>query len=108
MKNYSKAIFSILVMFFAQSALQAQNQPTTISKTDSKTGVRVTTIVKPLPTLSEQVRDFELKLAEAEKVTMMVSNGTGVKYKLSFSLIKYYIESDPAERRRLEALENKQ
>ncbi len=108
MKNYSKAIFSILVMFFALSALQAQNQPTTISKTDSRTGVRVTTIVKPLPTLSEQVRDFELKLAEAEKDPMMVSNGTVGKYKIALSRLKNDLEIENAERRRLEALETKQ
>jgi hypothetical protein len=108
MKNYSRAIFSILLVFFALSALQAQNQPTTISKTDSKTGVRVTTIVKPLPTLSEQLRDFEIKLAEAEKDPILVSNGTVEKYKIVLARLKNELEIENAERRKLEALENKQ
>jgi hypothetical protein len=108
MKNYSRAIFSIFLLFFALSALQAQNQPTTSSKTDSKTGVRVTTIVKPLPTLSEQLRDFEIKLAEAEKDPILVSNGTVEKYKIVLTKLKNELEIENAERRKLEALEDKQ
>jgi len=97
-----------LSLFFVLNTLQAQNQQTIKYNIDAKTGVRVTTIVKPLPTLSEQVRDFELKLADAEKDPVLNSNGTVEKYRLALARLRNELEIENAERRRLEALENKQ
>jgi len=104
MKNLSSAILSISLLFFA---VTAKSQQTTKSNTDSKTGVRVTTIVKPLPTLSEQVHDIELKLAEAEKDQILISNGTVEKYKLVLARLKNDLEIENTERRRIEVLESK-
>ena len=107
MKKYTLALFSFLMTVLVINTAQAQNQQTTTSTTDPKTGVRVTTIVKPLPTLAEQVRDFEIKLAEAESDSKMVANGTVDKYKLVLIQLRKDLEIENLERKRLESLEKK-
>ena len=107
MNRYSKLLFSISMLLCGLSSLQAQNQQNITSNTDPKTGVRVTTIVKPLPSLAEQVRDFEIKLAEAESEQKLVANGTVDKYKLVLNQLKKNLEIENLERKRLESLEKK-
>ena len=107
MKEYSIALLSVILMVFSITSSYAQNQQTVNSNTDSKTGVRVTTIVKPLPTLSQQVEALEIKLAEAQKDPALVSNGTVDKYNLVLLQLRKELEIENNERKRIEALEKK-
>jgi hypothetical protein len=107
MKKYSELLFSLLMLFLFINIAGAQSQQTTNSTTDPKTGVRVTTMVKPLPTLIEQVRDFETKLANAERDPKLVDNGTIDKYKLVLIQLRKDLEIENIERKRLESLEKK-
>jgi hypothetical protein len=107
MKKYSELLFSVLLLFLVINIAGAQIQQTTNSTTDPVTGVRVTTMVKPLPTLLEQVRDFEIKLAKAESDQKQVANGTVDKYKLVLIQLRKDLENENLERKRLESLEKK-
>jgi hypothetical protein len=107
MKKYSELLFSVLLLFLVINLAGAQSQQTINSTTDPKTGVRVTTIVKPLPTLTEQVSDFEIKLAEAEKDPTLVSNGTVDKYRTVLIQLRKNLEIENNERKKLESLEKK-
>ena len=107
MKKYTIALFSLLLTVLSLNIARAQSQQSTNSTTDPKTGIRVTTIVKPLPTLTEQVRDFEIKLAEAESDPKLVANGTVDKYKLVLIQLRKDLEIENIERKRLESLEKK-
>ena len=108
MKKYSELLFSLLLLFLVINIAGAQSQQTTnTTTTDPNTGVRVTTMVKPLPTLIEQVRDFEIKLANAERDPKQVENGTVDKYKLVLIQLRKDLEIENLERKRLESLEKK-
>lgn len=107
MKKYSELLFSLLLLFLVINIAGAQSQQTTNTTTDPNTGVRVTTMVKPLPTLIEQVRDFEIKLANAERDPKLVENGTVDKYKLVLIQLRKDLEIENLERKRLESLEKK-
>ena len=97
MKKYLKLLFAVFLLGFSLTSAYAQNQQTINSSTDSKTGVRVTTIVKPLPTLVEQVETFEIKLAEAEKDPILVSNGTVEKYRIVLIHLRKELEIENNE-----------
>ena len=107
MKKYLKLLFVVFLLGFSLTSAYAQNQQTINSNTDSRTGVRVTTIVKPLPTLTEQVEAFEIKLAEAEKDPTLISNGTVDKYKIVLIQLRKDLDIENNERKRIEALEKK-
>jgi hypothetical protein len=104
MKKY---ILSSLIFFLLMNTVIAQNNSLSSSKTDSNTGVRVSTIVRQLPTLSEQVVDMEKKLAEAESDSKMHENGTVLKYKLVLDMLRKELEAENAERMTIIATENK-
>lgn len=84
-----------------------QNNNLSSSSTDSNTGVRVSTIVRQLPTLTEQVMDMEKKLAEAESNSKMHENGTVSKYKLVLDVLRKELDAENAERMRIITKENK-
>lgn len=107
MKKYSELLFSVLLLFLVINFAGAQSQQTTNTTTDPNTGVRVTTIVKPLPTLSEQVKAFEIKLANAERDPKLVKDGTVDKYKLVLIQLRKDLEIENIERKRLESIEKK-
>ncbi len=105
MKNYSSVIITIFLMLFIVYSAEAQQSVS--SNSDPKTGIRVTTIIKPLPTLSDQVRDIEIKLSEAEKDEKLVTDGTVDKYRLVLNQLKKDLEAENDERKRIEALKKK-
>jgi len=107
MKYFIKSFVVVYFCFFAGMSYAQNNNTTTVSaNTDPKTGIRVTTKITPLPTLSEQVANLEQKLAAAAAEPQLLQNGTADKYRAALAEKRRELAEEEAERQRI-ANENK-
>jgi hypothetical protein len=87
----------ILLVFFSYSAAVSA-QTTTTTNTNPQTGVRITTNVKPLKSLSDQVKELEQNLEMAKKQPELMENGTVAKYEAALAQRRKQLEEENAVR----------
>lgn len=93
-------VFSGIVLCYAQNTLA---QTTTESKTDPKTGIRVTTRITPLqpeesrkPTIAElqqQIEKVEVLWANAKQNPVDVQSGMAAKYESTLQYLRAELDS---------------
>jgi hypothetical protein len=85
----------ILLVFFSYSAAVSA-QTTTTTNTNPQTGVRITTNVKPIASLSDQVKDLEQKVKMAKTQPELIDNGTLAKYEAALAQRRKQLEEENA------------
>jgi hypothetical protein len=96
--QYMKRIILLFVLSFLFTAgLQAQNT------TNSNQSVKITTNVRPIPSLAEQVVQIEKQIEWVRAQPELVEDGTLAKWEKALAEKKKALAAEEAERRKIEA-----
>lgn len=87
---------SVLLLFSLQISMSAQT--TTTSSTGTHSTVKITTKVRPIASLSDQVKDLEQKVEMAKKDPILIENGTLAKYEQALVQRRRQLEEENAVR----------
>lgn len=93
---YRNLIYSICISFLSIGILSAQQQ-----SPQSNQGVKISTKVRKLPSLSEQVAKLEQQVEWAEAQPKMVEDGTLAKYQMALKAKRKALAAEEAERKRI-------